>query len=168
MRLIYNAKEFILGNTKIISKHLLALSAKTTRSSMEISSYAMAVPAGFPSPAMDYVEDRIDLNEVFIKHPLATFMVESVGDSMINAFIPPRAKLLIDRSITPQNGDIVLAELDGEFTVKFLKKNDFKCWLIAANSNYPDIEICGEGRLTVWGVVTAILTDVKDVKGCMV
>ena len=138
------------------------------RKSIRISNYAVAVPAGFPSPAMDYVEDRIDLNEAFIKHPLSTFLIESVGDSMINAFIPPRARLLIDRSLTPKNGDIVLAELDGEFTVKFLKKTDFKCWLVPANKKYADIEVSGERQLTVWGVVTAIITEVKDIKGCMI
>jgi DNA polymerase V len=75
--------------------------------------------------------------------------------------------LLVDRSLTPKNGDIVLAELDGEFTVKFLKKNDFKCWLVPANSKYRDIEISGERVLNVWGVVTAIITETKDVRACM-
>lgn len=134
---------------------------------MMISSFSVAVPAGFPSPAMDYMEERIDLTKEYIKHPLSTFIVECTGDSMINAFIPPKSKLVVDRSITPQNGDIVLAEVNGEFTVKFLKKNDFKCWLIPANSKYKQIEITGENTLTVWGVVTAILIEPKDVRGCM-
>jgi DNA polymerase V len=134
---------------------------------MELSHYSAAVQAGFPSPALDYMEERIDLNKVFVPHPLATFIVECRGDSMINAFIPPKAKLLVDRSLTPKNGDIVLAELDGEFTVKFLKKNDFKCWLVPANSKYRDIEISGERVLNVWGVVTAIITETKDVRACM-
>lgn len=86
---------------------------------------------------------------------------------MINAFIPPKAKLIVDRSLTPQNGDIVLAELSGEFTVKFLKKNNFKCWLIPANSKYRETEISGETTLSVWGVVTAIITETKDVRQCM-
>lgn len=127
----------------------------------------MSVPAGFPSPAMDYAEERIDLNKELIPHPLATFMVECTGDSMINAFIPPKAKLIIDRSITPNNGDIVLAVVNGEFTVKFLKKNDFKCWLIPANSKYPEIQITGDMELVIWGVVTSIITDPKDVRRCM-
>jgi DNA polymerase V len=134
---------------------------------MKVSSYDVSVQAGFPSPALDYMEERIDLNKVFIKHPLATFIVECRGDSMINAFIPPKAKLIVDRSLTPKNGDIVLAELNGEFTVKFLKKNDFRCWLIPANSKYREIEISGEMTLNVWGVVTAIVTETKDVRQCM-
>ena len=134
---------------------------------MQVSNFSAALPADLPFPVMDYVEDRISLDEYLIHHPLATFIVECTGDSMIDAFIPPRAKLVVDRSLTAQNGDIVLAELNGEFTVKFLKKNDFKCWLVPANRKYRDIEISGEMRLTVWGVVTAIVTESKDVKQYM-
>lgn len=132
-----------------------------------ISTFNAAVPAGFPSPALDYQEDRISLDDTYIKHPLSTFLIECTGNSMVGAFIPPRARLLVDKSITPQNGDIVVAEWNGEFTVKFLKKNDYRCWLIAANRSYPDIEIRGEQELRVWGVVTAIITDPKDVRYCM-
>src|SRR6478735_12754878 len=91
-----------------------------------IAFFSNKVQAGFPSPAMDYMEERIDLNKEFIKHPLATFIVECTGDSMINAFIPPKARLIVDRSVSAKNGDIVLAVLNGEFTVKYLRKNDLK------------------------------------------
>jgi DNA polymerase V len=132
-----------------------------------IISYDGKVPTGFPSPALDYMEERIDLNEVLIKHPLATFLCESEGLSMINAFIPPKAKLIIDRSITPKNGDIVLASIHGEFTVKYLKKNEFKCWLCPANSKFKDIEITEEMDMQVFGVVTSIIINPNDVKSCM-
>jgi DNA polymerase V len=132
-----------------------------------IISYDFQVPAGFPSPAMDYMQERIDLNKEFIPHPLSTFIIESSGYSMINAFIPPRARLIVDRSITPKNGDIVLAVLNGEFTVKFLKKNQYKCLLVPANSKFKEIEITGEMDMQIWGVVTNIITTVKDVKSCM-
>jgi DNA polymerase V len=132
-----------------------------------IISYDFQVPAGFPSPAMDYMQERIDLNKEFIPHPLSTFIIESSGYSMINAFIPPRARLIVDRSITPKNGDIVLAVLNGEFTVKFLKKNQYKCWLVPANSKFKEIEITAEMDMQIWGVVTNIITTVKDVKSCM-
>lgn len=126
------------------------------------------IPAGFPSPALDYMEERVSLDQIYIKDPLSTFLIDCEGDSMINAFIPPKARLVVDRSITPKNGDIVLAELDGEFTVKFFRKNDFKCWLIAANPKYADIEISGERELQVWGVVTAVVTETKDIFGAMI
>jgi DNA polymerase V len=142
---------------------------KTNNLSKEkgIISYDFQVPAGFPSPAMDYMQERIDLNKEFIPHPLSTFIIECSGYSMINAFIPPRARLIVDRSITAKNGDIVLAVLNGEFTVKFLKKNQYKCWLVPANSKFKEIEITAEMDMQIWGVVTNIITTVKDVKSCM-
>ena len=134
---------------------------------MEISFFESVVHAGFPSPANDYLEKRIDLNEIFIKHPLSTFIIECTGDSMINAFIPPTARLIIDRSLVAKNGDIVLAVLNGEFTVKYLKKNDRKCWLVPANSKYKEIEITADVDMQVWGVVTFILSNPNDLKKCM-
>jgi len=143
------------------------MSTKSLITGKGILTYDCKVPAGFPSPALDYIEKRIDLNEELIKHPLSTFMCETEGLSMVNAFIPPKAKLIIDRSLTPKNGDIVLATLNGEFTVKFLKKNQYKCWLCPANSKFPDIEITEEMDMQVWGVVTYIITDVNVVRSCM-
>jgi len=129
-----------------------------------ISFFEGNVPAGIPSPATDHLEKRIDLSKVLIKNPLSTFIVECSGLSMINAFIPPKAKLLVDKSITPANGDIVLAVVNGEFTVKYLKRNDHKCWLVPANSKFAAIEITPEMSFQVWGVVTCILTNPKDTK----
>lgn len=132
-----------------------------------ILSYDFKVPAGFPSPALDYMQERIDLNKEFNPHPVSTFIIESEGYSMINAFIPPKARLIVDRSLTPKNGDIVLAVLNGEFTIKFLKKNSHKCWLVPANSKFKETEITPEMDMQIWGVVTNIITSVKDVKSCM-
>jgi len=132
-----------------------------------IAYFNIQVPTGFPSPAMDYLEERIDLNKVFIQHPFSTFIVECSGDSMINAFIPHKAKLIVDRSLTPKNGDIVLAVVNGEFTVKFLKKNDYNCFLVPANSKYNELKITPEMNMQVWGVVTNIITDTSDVRKCM-
>lgn len=132
-----------------------------------VSFFDVRVAAGFPSPAMDYLEKRIDLNDEFIKNPLSTFICETEGFSMINAFIPPKAKIIVDRSVVPRNGDIVLASLNGEFTVKFLKKNEYKCWLCPANSKYPSIEVTEEMNMQIFGVVTTILINPKDVKSCM-
>ena len=134
---------------------------------MEILYFEGPVRTGFPSPAMDYLEERISLDKELIKHPLSTFIVDSSGDSMINAFIPPKAKLLVDRSLTPKNGDIVLAILNGEFTVKYFKKNDFRCWLVPANSKYKEIQVTEEMGFQVWGVVTNIITDTRELRSCM-
>ena len=139
----------------------------TNSPSFSIPFISNKVPTGFPSPAMDYLQEPINLNEQLIKHPLSTFIIETEGLSMINAFIPPKAKIIVDRSLTPKNGDIVLASLNGEFTVKFFKKNKFKCWLIPANSKFKEIEITEEMDMQVFGVVTTILINPNDVKSCM-
>jgi DNA polymerase V len=123
-------------------------------------------PTGFHSPAADYAESRIDLNKEFIKHPLSTFIFECEGFSMVNAFIPPKAKLIVDKNITPQNGDIVVAVVNGEYTVRYLIKNENKCFLYPANKKYKAVEITPEINMQIWGVVTYILTSTKDVK-CM-
>ena len=146
---------------------LLALDTVARTIRPGIFSYQMKVPAGMPSPAMDHSGERIDLNKEFIKHPSSTFIIDCEGFSMINAFIPPKAKLIIDRSLHPQNGDIILAVINGEFTVKFLKKNKYRCWLCPANSKFPEIEITDEMNMEVWGVVTYIITNVNDVKSSM-
>ena len=129
-------------------------------------SYDIDLPAGFPSPAEDHMEERIDLSKLLIPRPNSTFIVGCKGDSMINAFIPPAAKLVVDRSVKPENGSIVVAVLNGEFTVKYLRKNKYKCWLVPANSTYKEIEITDEMNMQVWGVVTSIIINPEDVK-CM-
>ena len=131
----------------------------------EIAYFDISVPASFPSPAADYVEESINLHDFLVKNSVATFLVKCTGLSMINAFIPPVAYLLIDRSVIPQNGDIVLAYLEGHgFTVKYLEKNDFKCRLLPANPKFHPIEITEESGLMVWGVVSKIISDPKDYK----
>ena len=131
-----------------------------------ILSYNANIPAGFPSPAADYMEERIDLNKELVPHPNSTFVVSCQGDSMINAFIPAKAKLVVDRSVKPQNGSIVVAVVNGEFTVKYLRKNKHKCWLVPANIKYSEMEITDEMNMQVWGVVTSIIINPTDVT-CM-
>ena len=133
---------------------------------LEIPYVQSKVKAGFPSPANDYLEERIDLNREIIRHPLSTFIIDCEGDSMVNAFIPPKCRLLVDRSVKPNNGDIVLAILNGDFTVKYFKKNDLRCWLVPANKKYRDIEITQEMEMQVWGVVIQILINPNDTR-CM-
>jgi len=93
---------------------------------------------GFPSPAADYAEERISLDKTIIKHPAATDFFRVHSDSMISAFIPAGALLVVDRSLTPQNMNIVVAVVEGEFMTRYLKKNDLRGWLVAANSNWQD------------------------------
>jgi len=115
------------------------------------------ISAGFPSPATDYMENKLDLNEHLIKHPAATFIVKASGFSMIDAGIHSGDLLIIDRSITPQNNNIVIASIFGDLTVKKLKKKKNILFLVSANNHYPSIEIKEEMECFIWGVVTFII-----------
>jgi DNA polymerase V len=116
--------------------------------------FLSGVSAGFPSPADDYLDRRLDLNEHLVKNPAATFFVRVAGDSMTGAGINDNDILVVDRSIEPTSGSIVIAIVDGELTVKRLLKTRDSCRLVAENPNFPDLEISGEVPLEVWGVAT--------------
>jgi DNA polymerase V len=122
------------------------------------------VPAGFPSPAMDYIQDAIDLNKILIKHPASTFLVEVEGDSMLGAFISNPALLIIDRAIQAKDNDIVLAVVNGEYTVKRLQRRLDKITLLPANPKYKPIEIVDGMEFQIWGCVAQIIIDPKKVK----
>jgi len=117
--------------------------------------YACGVSAGFPSPAEDYIEQRLDLNELLIRRPAATFFVRVNGDSMTGAGINHDDILIVDRSLEPVSGKIVIAVIDGEFTVKRLIGAGDSRRLVAENPAYPPLEISGESSCEIWGVVTS-------------
>lgn len=118
------------------------------------------VAAGFPSPADDYIEKTLDLNELLVQKPAATFFVRAEGESMLGAGIHPNDILVVDRSIEPVSGKIVICALDGELTVKRLKSKDGKLVLAAENPDYPDIAIRGDMDMVIWGVVTNVIHSV--------
>ena len=120
------------------------------------------IPAGFPSPAADYLEDRIDFNDLLIRTPSATFCVRVEGESMIDAFIPPKALLIVDRSLSASSGNIVVAVVNGEFTVKRLLQTQVGTFLTPANTRYKSIKITEEMNFQVWGVVSKIIIDPND------
>ncbi len=119
---------------------------------------------GFPSPADDAMEESINLDKALIQHPLSTFIVSTEGDSMRDAFIPHKSMLLVDKSVKPKNGDIVVAVINGEFTVRFYHYNNVRCRLLPANEKYKPIEVTEEMQMQVWGVVIKIIIDPKDTK----
>lgn len=114
--------------------------------------YASKVPAGFPSPADDYIADWIDLNQHLVKHPAATFFARASGTSMVEAGIHDKALLVVDRSLKPKQGDIVIAAVNGELTCKILDKRNKL--LRAAGAGYPPIPLGDELDLVIHGVVT--------------
>jgi DNA polymerase V len=112
------------------------------------------ISAGFPSPAEDYVEGRIDLNRDLIKHPLSTFYIRVSGDSMVGAGIMPGALLVVDRAVESNDGHIVVARINDELCVKRLSIcDDGKVWLLSENEQYRPIEIKEEMDFEVWGRV---------------
>lgn len=115
---------------------------------------AWTVPAGFPSPAADHTRKRIDLNEHLIRNKEATFVFRVKGDSMIGIGIYDGDELLVDRSIDPKHGNIVLAVLNNEFTVKRLHRRGGVIKLVAENPLYPNITVKDGEELVIWGVVT--------------
>ena len=116
-----------------------------------------SVSAGFPSPATDYMENKLDLNEYLIKHPAATFIVKANGISMIEAGISSGDLLIVDRSISPRNDNIVIASILGDLTVKKLQKKNQSFFLMSANKSYPSIEVKEEMECFIWGVVTYVI-----------
>ena len=115
------------------------------------------LPAGFPSPADDYLEGKLDLNRHLIKHPAATFFVRVTGDSMIGAGIHSGDLLVVDRSLEPADKNVVVAVLDGELTVKRLFKQHGVLRLLPENLNYQPIEITAQQSIEIWGVVTNVI-----------
>lgn len=112
------------------------------------------IRAGFPSPAQDYSSDAIDLNKELIRHPATTFYARAVGDSMKNCGIDDGDLLVIDKSIEPQEGDVVVAVIDGEFTLKRIHIEANQLWLVPENPDYQPIAVTEENKFCVWGVVT--------------
>src|SRR5690606_40159680 len=115
------------------------------------------VRAGFPSPAADFSVRRLDLNDILITHPQATFLLRVRGDSMRDIGIDDGDTLVVDRALTPQHGSIVVAVLDAAFTVKQLYKRAGRFKLKAGNPAYPDIIPTADQVVEIWGVVTACI-----------
>lgn len=110
-------------------------------------------PAGFPSPAADYTEDELDLNDYCIRHPASTFFVRAIGDSMKDIGLQSGDLMVVDKAEKPQQGDIVIAETDGEFTVKRLQLTP-RIALLPMNAAYPTLY---PEELQIFGVVTAFV-----------
>jgi DNA polymerase V len=119
------------------------------------------VQCGFPSPAQDYIENKLDLNEYLIKHPSATFFARAKNDSMTGAGIYDGDLIIIDRSLKPAHNRIVLAVLDGEFTIKRIDMSSYQFYkkisLVPENPKYKPMEINEYIDFTVWGIATYVI-----------
>ena len=124
---------------------------------LDIPFYQSNVPAGFPSPAENFMDLDLNLQEYLVQHPSATFCVRVTGDSMQNAGILSGDVMVVDRALEPKNNTIVLAVLDGEFTVKRIQKKGDDLFLSPENKDFKAIQITEEMNFQVWGVVTHII-----------
>ena len=127
---------------------------------LDIQLFSDAVPAGFPSPATDYCERKLDLNELCIQHPAATYFVRAQGDSMIDAGIFPGDVIVVDRSISASHGDIVIASFNGELTVKRLETTP-STRLVPMNSQYDPVDIPEDADLEIFGVATTVIHSLR-------
>jgi DNA polymerase V len=119
--------------------------------------FSAMVPAGFPSPAGDYEEQRLDLNKHLVNNPAATFFVRVAGDSMVGAGIHHGDLLVVDRSLEPRDKSVVIAVLNGELTVKRIRLKCGKIILEPENPDYVSQEITADTAFEVWGVVTSVI-----------
>lgn len=119
--------------------------------------FSSTVPAGFPSPAEDFVEDTLDLNEYMVHHPAATFFVRVSGNSMINAGIHQDDILVVDRALKASNNSIAIVALNGELTVKRVSLEKEKLFLMPENPTYSPIEVTPDEQFDIWGIVTHVI-----------
>jgi DNA polymerase V len=119
------------------------------------------VKAGFPSPAGDYEESPISLDKLLISNPSSTFLLKVSGESMIDAGIQTGDLLVVDCSLQPRQNDIVVAILEGEFTVKIYKKDSTGIYLYPANDSYPIFELAKFSDSSIWGVVTSVIRKIR-------
>ena len=128
-------------------------SLDSTTKKFKIPLLTDSVSAGFPSPADDYTEENIDLNEHLISNPFSTFFLRVKGESMINAGIKDKDLIIVDKSLIAKPGNIIIAMIDGEFTIKRLSIKNDELYLKAENHNYPDFRFKNHIDVQIWGVV---------------
>jgi DNA polymerase V len=141
------------------SDNIQTILAVKQTSTIKIPLFNESVKAGFPSPADDFIDKHIDLNELLIRHPAATFFVRVKGDSMVNAGIFSGDVLVVDKALEAKNNCIVIAVINGELTVKRLRRTGERLQLVPENDNYSIIEIDSEMSFQIWGVVKSVIRE---------
>ena len=126
-------------------------------SNMEIPVLSTPISAGFPSPALDFIDLSIDMNKYLIKRPTSTFYGRVKGQSMKDVGISDGDLLVIDKSIAPKDDQVAVCYLDGEFTLKKIKLEKDICWLIPANEAYQPIQVTSQNDFLIWGIITHVI-----------
>jgi DNA polymerase V len=154
---VLEIKNYLSGSNNAKFNDVVSITLVNPSSVMSIPLASEKVAAGFPSPAQDYVEKTLDMNEHLIQNEAATFIVKVASLSMRDAGIDIDDELVVDRSIEAKHEDIVIALIDNEFTVKRLMLEADKRWLKAENPEYSDIHLKDGQEMIIWGVVTYVL-----------
>lgn len=142
---------------KLHSSKYLDIYSALTETALELPLIFQGISAGFPSPALDFVELSIDLNKHLINDPATTFYARVKGQSMEGDGIDDGDLLVVDKSCNSVNGKIAVCYIEGEFTLKRIKLENGQCWLMPSNDKYEPIKVSEEDELTVWGIVTYII-----------
>ncbi len=142
---------------KLHSSKLIDIYSALTETKLELPYVESGISAGFPSPALDFVDLTIDLNKHLIKHPSSTFYGRVKGQSLKKAGISDGDLLVIDKSLEPINGKIAVCFIDGEFTAKRIHKTNNELWLMPENDDYKPIKIDEESSFMIWGIVTHVI-----------
>ncbi|WP_288378732.1 translesion error-prone DNA polymerase V autoproteolytic subunit [uncultured Acinetobacter sp.] len=159
-----NLQTFLEVKTNLrpdITNDVLSVTVVTPSTFLSIPYAIEKISAGFPSPAQDYIDKRLDMNEHLIKNECATFIVKVGSLSMLNAGIDIDDELIVDRSLDAKHQDIVVALIENDFTVKRLMIDDCGRWLKAENPDYKNIYFNEGQELVIWGVVTFILKNAR-------
>ena len=157
--LVYLFQNFLLKNNLNMksSTPTIEVFQVNVESNLTIPFVDVGISAGFPSPALDYIDQSIDFNKHLIKHPSATFCGRVKGDSLRNAGIDDGDLLIIDRSLEPRDGKIAVCYIDGQFTAKRIKIQKNEIWLMPENDKYPPIKVTPENDFIIWGIVTHVI-----------
>jgi len=158
---VIEIKNYLSNSKKAKFNDVASITLVNPSAAMHIPLAAEKVAAGFPSPAQDYVDKTLDMNEHLIKNEAATFIVKVASLSMRDAGIDIDDELIVDRSLEAKHEDIVIALIDNEFTVKRLMIESDERWLKAENPDYSDIHLKDGQEMVIWGVVTYVLKPFK-------
>lgn len=162
---IVEIKKYLANSKKEKFNDVASITLVNPSTTMRIPLALEKVAAGFPSPAQDYVDKTLDMNEHLIKNEAATFVVTVSSRSMLGVGIDIGDELVVDRSIEAKHEDIVVVWIDNEFTVKrLIIEGSNNCWLKAENPEYPDIHFKEGQEVVVWGVVTFVVKSLKKRK----
>jgi len=145
---------------KIKSTQAIDFYSSDTSTELELPFVKGGISAGFPSPANDYLDLSLDLNKTLVKNPSATFYGRVKGASMRDAGVSDGDVIIIDKTLEPRDGTMAVCFIDGDFTLKRIRKDKARLFLVPANGDYKPIEVTSENDFIVWGVVTYIIKKV--------